>query len=77
MPADTCRYIMSGRSGETPLPVRWMAPEAIKRRTYSEASDVWSYAVMVCHVTSVFATMQWWDAAQCGSFILQKRLGFL
>ena len=30
-----------------PLPVRWLAPEALFAGRYSEASDAWSYAVML------------------------------
>lgn len=32
-------------NSETPLPVRWMAPESIRQSTFSTKSDVWSYAV--------------------------------
>lgn len=30
-----------------PLPVRWLAPEALFSGRYSEASDAWSYGVML------------------------------
>ena len=29
-----------------PCPVRWMAPETIKRRDFSTASDVWSFGIL-------------------------------
>lgn len=32
-------------NSDTPLPFRWMAPESIRQLTFSNKSDVWSYAV--------------------------------
>eukprot|EP00960_Hanusia_phi_P022422 663195-Hanusia_phi.AAC.1 len=32
-------------SGSMARPMRWMAPESIRRRQYSENSDVWAFGV--------------------------------
>ena len=31
--------------GDNSIPVRWMPPEALQRRRWSEKSDVWSFGV--------------------------------
>ena len=36
-----------GADAGMPLPVRWLAPEALFNGRYSEASDAWSYGVML------------------------------
>ena len=30
-----------------PLPIRWMPPETIMERTFSVASDVWSFGILI------------------------------
>ena len=34
-------------TANAPLPVRWMAPESIKGKKFSVASDVWSYGILM------------------------------
>ena len=35
------------------IPVRWTAPEALNYRTYSTASDVWSFGVVMYEIWAV------------------------
>lgn len=34
-------------SGATKVPIRWCAPEFLKKKKYYPASDVWSYAIVL------------------------------
>eukprot|EP01009_Symbiontida_sp_KSa7_P008444 NODE_596_length_858_cov_682.216316_g450_i0.p1 GENE.NODE_596_length_858_cov_682.216316_g450_i0~~NODE_596_length_858_cov_682.216316_g450_i0.p1 ORF type:complete len:253 (+),score=57.99 NODE_596_length_858_cov_682.216316_g450_i0:29-760(+) len=42
-------YISSGQF----MPFRWMAPEALERRKYSEKSDVWSFGLVLYEIYSM------------------------
>ncbi|EKX41433.1 hypothetical protein GUITHDRAFT_42446, partial [Guillardia theta CCMP2712] len=64
-------------TNSTARPIRWMAPESIRRRQYSEKSDVWAFGVTMWEIWSYgelpFSTEV--DDASVGSQVLQgKRL---
>ncbi|XP_068700593.1 ephrin type-A receptor 5-like isoform X3 [Montipora foliosa] len=42
------------------IPVRWTAPEALQHRTFSSASDVWSYGILLWEIMS-FADRPYWE----------------
>jgi serine/threonine protein kinase len=37
-------------SASSPMPVRWMSPDTIRRRCWSKASDVWSFGVVLWEI---------------------------
>ncbi|XP_062508442.1 tyrosine-protein kinase receptor torso-like [Corticium candelabrum] len=41
------------QQSDTPVPVKWMAPESLLRKVYSEKSDVWSFGVTSWEVFSL------------------------
>ncbi|XP_062508441.1 tyrosine-protein kinase receptor UFO-like [Corticium candelabrum] len=41
------------QESDTPIPVKWMAPESLLQRVYSEKSDVWSFVVTSWEVFSL------------------------
>ncbi|KAJ7379745.1 Ephrin type-B receptor 1 [Desmophyllum pertusum] len=53
---DTAEYHTQGGK----IPIRWTAPEAIQHRTFSTASDVWSYGILVWEIMS-FSERPYWD----------------
>ncbi|XP_017597861.1 PREDICTED: ephrin type-B receptor 3-like, partial [Corvus brachyrhynchos] len=42
------------------IPIRWTAPEAIAFRTFTSASDAWSYGIVMWEVLS-FGERPYWD----------------
>ena len=42
------------------IPIRWTAPEAIQYRKFTNASDVWSYGIVMWEVMS-FGERPYWD----------------
>lgn len=39
-----------GQTNSTVGPIKWMSPESLRDRTYSEKSDVWSYGVLLFEI---------------------------
>ena len=42
------------------IPIRWTAPEAITQRTFTTASDVWSYGILMWEVLS-YGDRPYWE----------------
>jgi serine/threonine protein kinase len=41
------------RSRGGAIPIKWMAPEALKNKIFTEASDVWSYGIVLWEITTL------------------------
>ncbi|XP_052252525.1 fibroblast growth factor receptor 3-like isoform X2 [Dreissena polymorpha] len=44
------------RTSKGPLPIRWMAPEALADNMYTTKSDVWSYGILLWEIVTLGAT---------------------
>ena len=53
MPDERAYY---RQKSEAQVPLKWMAPEAIKEAKYTSASDVWAFGVLMYEVTSLAMT---------------------
>eukprot|EP00117_Sycon_ciliatum_P017324 scpid13793/ scgid16366/ Putative molluscan insulin-related peptide(s) receptor; Putative molluscan insulin-related peptide(s) receptor alpha chain; Putative molluscan insulin-related peptide(s) receptor beta chain len=41
------------RESQTPLPLRWLAPESIRDGVFSHASDIWAYGIVLYEVATL------------------------
>jgi serine/threonine protein kinase len=55
-------------------PLKWMAPEALQHRQYSEASDVWMFGCTVIEVVTQCEPFPNLAAMQVGTKIIMKQL---
>lgn len=56
--------------GNTDLPVLWMAPEALQRRKFSEATDVWAFGVTIWELLTDGSFPYWeWAEASDSSIV--------
>ena len=53
------------------IPVRWTAPEALHKRIFSSASDVWSYGILLWEIMSFAERPYWeWSNVEVGTVML-------
>lgn len=56
-------------ASEAPFPIRWSAPEVLKRRKFSHKSDVWAFGISNnfwgerSNTSSIMGTLQQWRFA--------------
>jgi len=55
-------------------PIRWMAPEALNQRKYSEKSDVWSFGVIIWEIVEREEPYAGFSLAQIASLVSLQKL---
>ncbi|XP_019638206.1 PREDICTED: tyrosine kinase receptor Cad96Ca-like [Branchiostoma belcheri] len=60
---------------DSPLPLRWMAPETLsRRRLYTTKSDVWSFGVLLYEIVTLGSLPYWTMSAQQAAEEVQRGL---
>lgn len=52
-------------------PVRWMSPEALKKRKFSEKSDAWSFGVVLWELLDLADHMPFWEQQADAALVVE------
>ena len=50
--SDSDYYISNQSKKETAMPIRWMAPESVIDKKFSEDTDIWSYGIVLWEIVT-------------------------